>query len=64
MSVETLLFEMNAQNVVHMDARNGNRTEIILQYERELLKHDLKEYRYKSQYAYRVINRRVMKEVA
>ena len=29
--------------------------------ERELLKHDLKEYSYKSQYAYRVINRRVLK---
>lgn len=36
MNVETLLADMNAQNVVHMDARNGNRTESILQYEREI----------------------------
>ena len=36
MSIETLLQEMNDQNAVHMDARNGNRTESILRIEKEI----------------------------
>lgn len=36
MIVEALLSEMNIQNLIHMDGRNGDRTEIILRYEREI----------------------------
>jgi hypothetical protein len=36
MGVEAILSEMNVQNVIHMDARNGNRTENILRCEREI----------------------------